>query len=202
MEINWIQLGIGAASGGLAGAFVKQAFDSRKNRIQPIENFIDIKPLYTSSENKFVDSEIILKDGTGEYKFSRLYTGTLIITNSGSIDYSTFSLGLTLPETAKFVQVNPGSQDRHHKITFTSKPELSKQIEAFDISLEPFNRGNGYSLDFLIMSKEDIKLTDIAISSPHAVKWVTIGRLPDALLQIANIVLKLGPFTIGLDKKA
>ncbi len=44
-EINWIQAGIGFLSGGAFGAFIKQYFDNKKNRIQPIKHLIDLNSL-------------------------------------------------------------------------------------------------------------------------------------------------------------
>ncbi|MET3502598.1 hypothetical protein ABIC45_004222 [Mucilaginibacter rubeus] len=63
-KINWSQVIPGFLSGGALGALIKQFFDNRRNRIQPIGKSVEIKSVYDSSENKLLNSEISLTGTT------------------------------------------------------------------------------------------------------------------------------------------
>ena len=189
-EINWIQVGLGFLSGGAFGAFIKQYFDSRRNRIQPIGHTIELKSFYNSGDNKLINSEVILKDEATEYKFSKLYTGTVELLNTGLSDYPEFNFGLTASDKIKFLQVNSNTSDRHHIADLTVKPSLQNQINSFDVTLKPFNRKDKYSFDILLTSDSaEISMTDIQISSSKPVKWVKLVSTTDAILEIANKTL-------------
>ena len=186
-DINWLQAGIGFLSGGAFGALIKLFFDERKNRIQRIGQSIEIKSFYNSEDSKLLNSEIILKEGIQEYKFSKLYTGTIQLVNSGLKDYSDFPLGITVPENVNFVQIKSTSSDRHHIAEYTDSPSLKNQIRSFDINLKPFNRKDKYTFDILLTTDSStIAQTDIQISSPMPVKWVKLISTTDAIIDFAT----------------
>lgn len=101
-EINWIQVGLGFLSGGAFGAFIKQYFHNRRNRVQPVGHNVEIKSFYNSVDNKLINSEVILQDDTRKYKFSILYTGTIELLNTGLSDFPEFDFGVTASDKIKF----------------------------------------------------------------------------------------------------
>ena len=186
-DINWLQVSIGFLSGGAVGALIKQYFENRKNRIQPIGRSIEVKSFYNSDENRLLNSQIILTGTTKEYKFSKLYTGTIELINTGLDDYPEFKLGITCLETIKFIQVKANSSDRHHIAEFSSIPSLENQISTFDIVLKPFNRKDNYQFDILLTTDSSgISKHQIEIGSPHPIRWVELTSTTEVILNSLN----------------
>jgi hypothetical protein len=201
-NINWIQILIGFLGGGAIGALIKQFFDNKKNRIQPIAHSIELSSLYDSFANGVINSEVILKDTTGDYSFSRLYNGKLKIINTGSTDFSEFIFGLTINTDADFIHADVKTKDRHHVLEIVNNPGLSNQINAIDFKLKPFNRKDHYIFDFLITSElVNVSSKNIEISSPHPIKWISETQTSDLLLEITKqTLLKIGPLTLDFRK--
>lgn len=201
-NINWIQVGIGFLSGGAFGALIKQFFDNRRNRIQPIGRNIEVKSFYDSIENKMLNSQVILTGATQEHKFSRLYTGTIKIINSGLTDYSSFSFGITGSDNVKFIHLKPTTIDRHHVAEISGLPTLENQVNTFDVVLKPFNRKDIYTFDILATTLNgDLTQNDIQISSSHPIKWVDVTSTSKIILEVAReSIIALGPISIGLRK--
>ncbi len=149
-----------------------------------------------------IESELVLKDSTGEYKFTRIFTGSLRIINSGSQDYGEFVFGLIISEGSTFIQAKATTKDRHHNLELNNEPRLSNQISTLDIQLKPFNRKDEYKLDFLVTSNHpNVSAGDIKISSPHSINWIGFTDTTDLILDIArNTVFKIGPLSINLNK--
>lgn len=201
-NLNWIQIGIGFLGGGAFGALIKQFFDYRRNRIQPIGRNIEIKSFYDSIENKMLNSQVILTGGTQEYKFSKLYTGTIKIVNSGLIDYPSFSFGITGNDNIRFIHLKPTTIDRHHMVEIPDLPTLDNQINKFDVVLRPFNRKDTYIFDILATTIDgDLNQNDIQISSSHPIKWIDLTSTSKIILEIAKeSTIVFGPISIGLRK--
>ena len=199
-KINWFQVIIGFISGGAFGALIKQFFDNSRNRVQPIGRAIEIKSFYDSIENKLLNSQVILTGSTHEYKFSKLYTGTVKIANTGLHDYPAFRFGITSPENVKFIHIRPTTTDRHHLVDIEELPTLENQINSFDITLKPFNRKDNYTFDILVTTLNgDLISEDIQISSAHPIKWVDLVSTSKIILEVAReTIIGLGPISIGL----
>jgi len=198
-KLNWIPLIIGFFSGGAFGALIKQFFDNRRNHIQSIGQTIEIKSFYDSDVNSLLTSQIILSGDSKEYKFSKLYTGTIRILNSGLTDYSEFTLGITCPENVKIIYIKPISTDRHHNVVFIQTPNLENQISSFDLILKPFNRKDIYSFDILLTTNDNTEILpeDIQLSSPHPVKWIEIVTTSKMILEVAKLIT-IGPISFRL----
>jgi len=181
---------------------IKQFFDNKKNRIQPIAHSIELNSLYDSFSNGLINSEVILKDNTGDYSFSRLYNGKLKIINTGSIDFSEFVFGLTINTDANFVHTDIKTIDRHHVFEIINSPNLSNQISTVDFKLRPFNRKDYYIFDFILTSDMvNVNSKDIEISSPHPIKWTNEIQTSELLLEITRqTLLKIGPLTVDFRK--
>ena len=186
-KINWIQIVIGFLGGGAVGALIKQFFDSRRNRIQPIGYSIELKPFYNSRDTQLVNTQITLNDGTNEYNFSNLYTGTIEIVNTGLIDFPIFSFGINLPIGIKFIQSKPTSKDRHHIAELINEPTLANQTNSFDINLKPFNRSDRYVFDVLLTNSNSYISDDcLNISTSMPVKLTKISTTGEKIISTMN----------------
>lgn len=204
METNWYQIGTALFGGGLMGAFVKQFFDNRRNRLQPIEYSFELKPFYDVSAHSIIPSRIILKEDGKEHPFTNLVIGSLTIKNTGSIDFSSFSFGLTLADDATIINIKQEDDHRHHLAKYDSTPSISNPLSKIDITLTPFNRKNTYNFNFLISSKYGTEAEDIDfnVSSTQAVKLINVksDRLLKVSLEVIKPLLKIGPVSIGFEK--
>src|SRR5215203_2697653 len=124
METNWFQLGATLVGGGLTGAFVKQLFDNKRNRLQPIEYFFKIKPFYDIAAHSIIPSKIILKEDGKEYPFTNLVIGNLTIKNTGSLDFPKFSFGMTLDDDATFINMKQEDEHRHSQASYNNMPSI------------------------------------------------------------------------------
>lgn len=201
-HINWLQVAIGFLSGGAFGAFIKQYFDNRRNRVQTIGQSVDIKSFYDSGENSLMNSEVSLTGTTQVFKFQKLYTGTITVANTGLHDYPTFTFGITCPEHVKVIHVKPESTDRHHVAEVKEPPALENQISSFDICLKPFNRRDSYTFNILATTLDgDLTAADIRISSSSPVKWANLTPTSKLIVEIAKeTFLAVGPVSIGFKR--
>jgi len=190
--INWLQVGIGFLSGGAFGALIKQFFDYRRNRIQSIEYSIELKPFYNSKKTKILDTQITISEGTNEYKFANLYTGTIEIINAGLIDFSNFSFGVTLTDGIKFIQNKSTLKDRHHIAELINEPTLANQTNSFDVNLTPFNRKDRYVFDVLLTcSNSNMPRDCINISSSMPVKLTKVSTTREAITFFKFMIMLL-----------
>lgn len=186
-EINWIQVLIGFLSGGAFGALIKQFFDNRRNRVQPVGHSIEIKPVYDSNDDFIMNSSITLTEKSKEYKLPNLYIGTIELVNTGLTDFNEFEFGVTCPEHVKIIQVRTITKDRHHLVNIYNNPSLDNQLSSFDMKLQPLNRKDNYSLNVVLTSEQSsISEDDIQISSKHSIKWVKLTSPTEAILTAAN----------------
>ena len=189
-KINWMQVAIGFLSGGAFGAMIKQYFDNRRNRIQPVGYSIDLKPFYNSANTSIATTHITLNDGTTDYKFSNLYTGTIEIINSGLTDYSEFVFGISLQDGNNFIQNKTTTKDRHHQVEISNEPTLTNQTNTFDITLKPFNRKDRYVFDLLLTSSNlNIQSNAVVLSTSKPVKLTEISTTTDTIIAYANRTL-------------
>lgn len=201
-KTNWIQLIFGILGGGVCGAFVKQYFDNKRNKIQPIAKSVEVKSFYDSVENTLLNSQITLSGVDKEYKFSKLYTGTFKITNVGLNDYPEFKFGITCPENVKIIHLKTNSPDRHHLTEISDLPTLENQVSVFDISLMPFNRKDSYFFDILVTTTSgELSTSDIEIISSMPIKWVDMQATSKLILEIAKEkIFAFGPILVGLKR--
>lgn len=205
MEINWIQIGIGAASGGLAGALLKQFLDTQKNRLQPINYSFEMKPFYDSTSHSIIPSQIILKEGNMEYSFKNLIIGSLIIKNAGNLYFSEFRFGLTFLDDAKCINIKQEDEHRHHFSTYSAVAAMNNQLELLDVTLKPFNSRNIYKFNFLITTPnygydgDDLVLE---VTSAQAARLNRVGQVKpvDLALEYVKPIFTIGPLKIILGK--
>lgn len=204
METNWFQFGATLVGGGLAGAFVKQLFDNRRNRLQPIEYSYELKPFYDITAHSIIPSKIILKEDGKEYPFTNLVIGSLTIKNTGILDFPKFTFGMTLDEDASFINIKQDDEHRHSLATYDSIPSIQSPLNKIDLELTPFNRKNIYTFNFLISSKYGTETEDIdfSVSSSQAVKLNNVknDRMLRVSFEVIKPVLKIGPLSVGFDR--
>lgn len=185
-DINWVQIIAGFFCGGAFGAFIKQFFDHRRNRLQPVGYSIEVKPLYNSNSTNLIKTQITLTEGIEEHKFSNLFVGGLEIINIGLSDLSEFNFGVTLAESDQVIHLKTNSKDRHHIAELSVEPTLSNGITSFDIKLKPFNRKDSYSFDMLITSSNNYVLIDkIKVSTSASVALSKIATVSELALEYA-----------------
>lgn len=199
-DINWIQVGIGALSGGAVGALINQYFHFRRNRVQSIGRNIELKSFFNATDNESLSTQISITGTTQEYKFTNIFTASIRLINKGNIDFEKFNFGVTLPEEVKAIKVIKNSTDRHHEIILDNEPTLENQISEFDIKLKPFNRKDIYDLDLQLTSaKGEISENDIVCGTSHSIKFVDIVSPTEIALEIAKS-FAIGPLTISINK--
>ena len=95
---------------------------------QSIHTIIVIDNSLIIGNAKLVDSKIILTEGEREFKFSKLFIGTIKIVNTGLIDYEGFDFGITCPDIVKLIYTKTSADDRFHNIILTDQPTISSQV--------------------------------------------------------------------------
>lgn len=200
-EINWIQIGIAFAGGSVSSTILKQILDNRKNRIQPITYNIELRSVYDQmADSSLSESYITLTNEKIEYKFPRLWTGSIELFNFSQTDFKEFEFGIT-GRNLRFLQITPYSLDRHHNATVQSAPTLQSPAEAFDAILKPFNRKESYRFDFLLTSDSMfIKEDSLKVSSPHPVSWIKPGEFKSRFSKLASALTEVMLSRYGLGK--
>ena len=190
-NINWIQLGIGFLSGGAFGALIKQFFDYRRNRVQPIGYSIELKSVYNLKDTQLENTLITINEGKKEYKFSTLYIGSIKIQNIGLTDFMNFSFGFTLTDEIKFIQCKSNTKDRHHVAELINEPTLENQVDSFDVNLKPFNRKDEYLCDVLLTGSNLLTSDDFFnISASVPVKLTNMLTAKEVSYYVATSTFK------------
>lgn len=201
-SINWIQALLGFLSGGACGALIKQYYDNRRNKVQPIARTVEIKSFFDAQENRLLNSQLTFKESSQVYTFSNLYSGTIEIINSGQHDYTEFSFGITCPNNVKLIHIKSISSDRHHIVEFETLPSLENQINTFDVNLKPFNRKDSYIFDILATTTEgQFSAMDVEISSSMPIKWVDPKVTQKLISEIVREAILPYPFNLISIKK-
>ncbi|MEJ5960755.1 hypothetical protein [Pedobacter immunditicola] len=193
---SWVPILASLVGGGACGAFLKQLFDNRRNKIQSITRSIEIKSFFDAQENQLLNSQLTLKESSQVFTFSNLYSGTIEIINSGLHDYEEFEFGITCPQNVKLIHVKAVSTDRHHVTEINQLPSLENQISSFDINLKPFNRKDIYKFDILATTTEgQFNALDVTISTSRPIKWINPMHTQKI---IAEIALEMPLFPLGI----
>jgi hypothetical protein len=198
---EWIKIAAGIVSGGLAGAILTNLVTAYRGRIQPIGKRVDVAPLFTPG---FIGSAlrptITVSDGTSSYQFANLHVADVSVVNRRNRDFSSFRFGLTLGSKDSCVHAEPTSSDRHHVATPASSVSPANPSNAFDFTLQPFNRSDAYTFKLFIVANGAAPEA-IDISSPEAVRFTEMPSIAETLTEIAaNAALKVGPFQVSISR--
>lgn len=150
-ELQWTQIVIGIACGGLGGAILTAIITAYRTRVQPITYQVKHFQIFKKETTPgSLDAFLTLSDGTEFQHFENLFVATVSIQNTGNQDISDFRFELTLFEGEKAVFIEAISNDRSHKANILTELSIANPVSEIDIQLEPFNRGDRYSFNIHI----------------------------------------------------
>ena len=196
-EFEWIKIGAGVLSGGLAGAVLTNVITAYRNRIQPIGKRIDITSLFSPGfTGSALSPSITVTSGATTYQFSNLHVAEVQVINRGNRDLAHFSFGLTLSPGDEAVHIDPTVPDRHHAVSLTKPVSPASKTATPDFTLAPFNRGDAYMLKVFIVAAGDAP-GSITLGSSEPVRFIEMPSITETLVEAAlSSVVKVGPFEV------
>lgn len=200
-QIEWLKIAASIVGGGFAGAILTNIVTAHRSRIQPVGRRIDVTPLFTPGfASAPLKPTVTISDGTRSYEFSNLHLAELNIVNRGNRDFTNFRFGLTLSATDTCVHAEPTESDRHHVATLATAITPATPSSILDFTLEPFNRGDAYTIKLFIVAG-GIEPESIIVSSAESVRFADIPSLAETLGDIAStMTLKLGPVNLTIPR--
>ncbi|MBB4002341.1 hypothetical protein [Aurantimonas endophytica] len=172
-EFHWMTVIISLLSGGAVGSIITAAVGSWRNRVQPVSYLLEIKPIFDGNVG-FPDSSAELSipiDGE-VFSFKNLHVVDIQISNTGNNDRSSFSWGITLPSGCQAVSGSIETPDRHHTSNWVSLPSPLNALQEVDLSLSPFNRGDGYRVKLYVTFEGDHAVEDPIIGTAEPVRFI------------------------------
>lgn len=204
-HVNWyaiMVIGIILTIGAVIGALVQAAVSVYRNKKPIINTRIDIlskfNPLF---EAKLLDTyKIIVTDGKEEYEYNSLAQIEILLTNRSKEDFPKFKFGVKLSNNDLAIYAESKTSDRYHHLKLLTPITLTESKSEIDFLLEPFNRGDSYSLRLLIKLCESHQVPGkISINSPEAVSFINLPTIAEIVEQAASRAsIGLGPFQISL----
>jgi len=199
-EEHWMLLGAFIV-GIMIGSLILAILRNKKNKIPSIGSLIELKSFFNSNENDWINSKIIITGNTQEHKFDNLFIFSVELINKGSQNYDDFSMGVTLKEGLRAIDVKQSTSDRHHVIDFVNEPKLENQQTQFDFHLKPFNKKDKYVLDIHVVSNSEDLITkeDLKLSTPMPVNFVKLVSTTDFVYDVIQEI-SIGGLKITLRK--
>jgi hypothetical protein len=188
----------GSALGALAYAFIA-AYRHRKPKIGCR---VDRAPLFESlSGTALPRAQIEISDGEQTYSYNQLQLVQVQVQNQSKQDFDHFEFGLTLAAQAVIIQLEVQTADRHHRVQQLEPSTFSQPQAKADLSLQPFNRDDTYTLRLLcITAQPNQRLGEITFSSPVAVRFVDMPLFEETLKDsVKSTTISLGPFSFSFD---
>ncbi|XWK89492.1 MAG: hypothetical protein U7127_05355 [Phormidium sp.] len=204
-HIDWYAvtiIGVILIIGAVIGALLQSAIAASRT-IKPIINTrIDVlakfDPLF---ESHLLDTyKIVVTDGAKEYKYNSLAQVEIYLNNKSLQDFPEFKVGVKLANDDVAIYAESHTDDRHHHLKLLTPVTLNEPQSEMDFLLQPFNRGDSYSLRLLIKLSEDSQVPgEISITSPEAVSFINLPTIAEIVEQAASRAsIGLGPFQISL----
>lgn len=196
-ELEWIKIGAGVLSGGLAGAVLTNVITAYRNRIQPVGKRIDVTSLFSPRfTGSTLSPSITVTSGVTTYQFNNLHVAEVQVINRGSRDVANFSFGLTLSQGDEVVHIDPTVPDRHHAVALTTPVSPATKTAKPDFTLTPFNRGDAYMLKIFIVAAGHAP-GPITLSSSEPIRFVDMPSITETLADIAfSSAVKVGPLEV------
>ncbi|MBD2037710.1 hypothetical protein H6F76_22405 [Leptolyngbya sp. FACHB-321] len=188
----------GSAIGALAYAFIT-AYRQRKPRVGCR---VERAPLFESLGGTALPrAQLELSDGEQTYSYDHLQLAQVQVQNQSKQDFDHFEFGLTLSAQDVVIQLEVQTADRHHRVTQLEPSTFSQPQAQVDLSLQPFNRDDTYTLRLLsITAQPNQRLGEITFSSPVAVRFVDMPLLEETLKDsVKSTTISLGPFSFSFD---
>jgi hypothetical protein len=195
-------IGVIFSIGAVIGALLQAAISAYRHKKPTINTRVDVlarfNPLFES--DLLNTYQIIVTDGTKEYEYSSLAQIEILLTNRSQKDFLEFKLGVKLSNENVAIYAESQAVDRHHHLKLLTPVTLSQPQSEMDFLLQPFNRGDSYSLRLLIKISPDTQVPgEISITSPEAVSFINLPTIAEIVEQAASRAsIGLGPFQISL----
>jgi hypothetical protein len=196
---QWIiSIIVALIGGGAMGAVITAVLSKYRNRRQPVAYTLEVIDIFRKGKNFPRLAKLLVTEhplGYGEERsVDNLSLARITVTNKGNQDIKEFSFGVTMDEGNKTVDTRFSGTDRHHliKIGFPGL-ELDKEpkepVTAIDFFMEPFNRGDTYSVD--IYFTYDKNRGEVKLSSSHPIQFVKLSepKLPSIKVLIWFLAL-------------
>jgi hypothetical protein len=188
---QWV-IGLIAAliGGGAMGAVITALVTRHRNRRQPIGYSKDIINAF-KHEPEFSSLQIVLMENDNPQILAKsLSIARFTFINKGNQDMEQFNFGITLGGTSIAVQTKEETPDRHHIFRVLKGASVINPTNELDFELQPFNRGEKYSLSVYFTYNDSPGPVDI--STHHSTTFVelgTPGELSPRQILISKILL-------------
>ena len=146
-------------------------------------------------------SQIEISDGEQTYSYNHLQIAQVQVQNQSKQDFDHFELGLTLAAEDVVIQLEVQTADRHHLVKQLDPFTFSQPQAKVDLSLQPFNRDDTYTLRLLsITAQPNQRLGEITFSSPVAVRFADMPLIEETIRDsVKSTTISLGPFSFSFD---
>lgn len=191
-----IAIGASLIGGGAAGASINQLVTAYRGRRQPIGYRFESAALFSPPSETAGPSFRVTFTPVGGVatELANLHTLRVELINRGNSDRTTMLLGLTLPVGQNIVHAEKATGDRHHRMTIQGELSPSTASNEIDVVLEPFNRGDTYTLTLYVTLPPDIdEVGPIEPSSSEAVRFVELPNSAQVAAEALDIGLGLTP---------
>lgn len=176
-QVQWPELVVGIVVGIVVAVF-GHWLKIHGSRRQPIKYQLRTTTIFAgATEDRFgTVTKLVVQQKGERSEYDNLHAIELTVANAGNVDIPSFKFGVTLPEGRLLVRIQSNPPDRHHAVQI-SAPQTEADVlpQDIDFTLEPFNRGDQYSLIFQVSAEEGHDLgAPLAMSTPHPVKFVRV----------------------------
>ena len=188
--------------GGAAGAIITQLVAVYRNRKQPVGYRYESSKLFAPpSGNAAPRFLVTFTPPIGPAtELTNVHTVRLEIINRGNQDKPKMALGVTIPPGQGIVHVEKTTGDRHHHLTIESNLRPEAPSHEIDVVLEPFNRGDLYTLTlYVTLPPQTNEAGPVSLSSAEAVRFVQIPSPTEIAIDLVEgLSLPVGPVRIAI----
>lgn len=180
--------------GGAAGAIINQLATSYRNRLQPIGFRYESTALFSPPADEAAPNfRVTFTPPVGTLtELTNVHALRIDIVNRGNHDRAKMTLGLSIPPGQGIVHAAKTTGDRHHKLKIESELRPDAPSNEIDLVLEPFNRGDLYTVTlYVTLPPGQEEAGPIEASSPEAVRFVELPTASELAVEAIGIGGKL-----------
>jgi hypothetical protein len=188
--------------GSAIGASMYAAISTYLNLKPKIGCRVDTAPIFEDlAGTAHPQAQIEISQGDQTYNYAHLQIAQVQVQNQSQQDFDQFELGITLSSQDGVIHLEVQTPDRHHLVKQLDPSAFSVPKSQADLILQPFNRGDSYTLRLLnITTEANQRLGEIAFSSPVAVRFVDMPPIEEAIKDtVKSATISLGPFSFSFD---
>ncbi|AMV18902.1 hypothetical protein [Planctomyces sp. SH-PL14] len=178
MGDNWLRFLQGLAGGSIGATTLKIGYDYWKARLPKVVRQTTLDGILAGAAPSQIRANVLVEEGDRSHTYKNLSLLRVVLINDSEMNHEIFNWGLTLPDGHRFIHIEEISKDRHHKMSFDSKPSPSNPHQIVDLNFKPFNRGDKYIVKGFVTSEgkplhevDEISPDDI-VGSRVPVRWV------------------------------